>query len=95
MAFLPLLFACQAYQGGGMNSTTVRLPAGAIRRLVNRVGQVVAECNEATRRLTTLAGTPDRYPADPERAPDTYAEFLIRTAGLTPRKRDGGIRASG
>jgi hypothetical protein len=60
--------------------------AGAIRRLTNRVGQVIAECNDATRRLTTLAGTPERYPADPDRAPDTYAEFLIRTAATMRRE---------
>lgn len=81
-----------------MNST-VRPKAGTIRRLADRVGQVVAECNEATRRITTLAGTPDRYRADPERAPDTYAEFLIRTAGLrrepTAQQRDGGSGTGG
>jgi hypothetical protein len=63
-------------------SSAISYQAGAIRRLANRVGQAVAECNEATRILTTLAGTPGRYPVDPDRAPDTYAEFLIRTAGL-------------
>jgi hypothetical protein len=56
--------------------------ATATRRLADRIGQAIAECNEATRRLTTLAGTPDRYPVDPDRAPDTYTEFVIRTAGL-------------
>ena len=72
-------------------SSTVSQWAGAIRRLANRVGQIVTECNEATRRLTTLAGTPDRFPVDPDRAPDTYAEFLIRTAGLAR----GGPERSG
>jgi hypothetical protein len=63
-----------------MNST-VRQRAGAIRRLASRIGGFVAECNEATRRMTTLALTPDGYLTDPNRAPDTYAEFLFRTAG--------------
>jgi hypothetical protein len=67
-----------------MNST-VSQQAGAIRRLASRVGQLVAECNEATRAMTTLAGTPERFPVDPDRAPDSYAEFLVRTAALTPR----------
>ncbi len=56
--------------------------AATTRRLASQVGQIIAECNEATRRLTTLADTPDRYPVDPDRAPDTYAEFVIRTAVL-------------
>jgi hypothetical protein len=68
-----------------MNSAISHTTA-AIRHAASRVGQAVAECNEATRRLTTLAGTPDRYPADPDRAPDTYAEFVIRTAGLLQRE---------
>jgi hypothetical protein len=63
-------------------SSAISHRAAAIRRLASRVGQVIAECNEATRRLTTLADTPERYPVDPDRAPETYAEFVIRTAGL-------------
>jgi hypothetical protein len=65
---------------------TVSQQARVIRRLASRVGQIVAECNDATRRMTTLAGTPDRFPADPDRAPDSYGEFLIRTAGLMRRE---------
>lgn len=67
-------------------SSAIRRQKVAIRRLARRVGQVVAECNEATRILTTLAGTPDRYPVDPDRAPDTYGEFLIRTAGVAQHR---------
>jgi hypothetical protein len=36
-----------------------------IRRLAKRVGDAVAECNDATRRLTTLEGMPEREPAYP------------------------------
>lgn len=63
-------------------TNAIRHLAAATRRLASQVGQIIAECNEATRRLATLADTPDRYPVDPDRAPDTYAEFVIRTAGL-------------
>jgi hypothetical protein len=71
-------------------------PARAIRRLASWVGQAVAECNDATRRMSTLAGTPDRFPADPDRAPDTYAEFVIRTAALARREpQRSGRRGSG
>jgi hypothetical protein len=65
---------------------TVSQQARVIRRIASRVGQIVAECNDATRRMTTLAGTPGRFPADPDRAPDSYGEFLIRTVGLSRRQ---------
>ncbi len=81
MAFLPLSPAWLGRQAGVMNSA-ISHPTGTIGRLASRVRRVVAECNGATHRLTTLAGTPDRYPADPDRAPDTYTEFVIRTTGL-------------
>jgi hypothetical protein len=32
--------------------------------------------------MTELATAPDRYSLNPDRAPDTYAEFLFRTSGL-------------
>jgi hypothetical protein len=67
-------------------SSAISFQAAAIRRLASRVGRAVAECNEATRILTTLACTPDRYAVDPDRAPDTYAEFIIRTAGVLRRE---------
>jgi hypothetical protein len=67
-------------------SNAISHRAAAIRRLASRVGQVIAECNEATRRLTTLAGTAECYPVDPDRAPDTYTEFIIRTAGVQRRE---------
>ena len=63
-------------------SDAIRHLAATTRGLASHVGRAIAECNEATRRLTTLADTPGRYPVDPDRAPDTYAEFVIRTAGL-------------
>jgi hypothetical protein len=35
------------------------------RRMARRVGEAVAECNDATRRLTDLTGMPEREPAYP------------------------------
>ncbi|MGB6456355.1 MAG: hypothetical protein WBH47_17935 [Streptosporangiaceae bacterium] len=67
-------------------NNTVSQQGQVIRRIASRIRQIVAECNDATRRMTTLAGTPDRFPADPDRAPDSYGEFLIRTAGLMRRE---------
>ena len=55
--------------------------AGAAVRLARRVADVIAECNEAQRRLTALRLAPDSYAIGPEHAPDSYAEFLFRTSG--------------
>lgn len=73
-------------------SSAISHQAAVIRRLAGRVSQVIGECNEATRRLTTLACTPDRYPTDPDRAPDTYAEFVIRTVGVLRHEPEPGSR---
>jgi hypothetical protein len=49
-------------------------------RIARRVADVLAECRYAQRRMMMLNATPDRYLADPDRAPATYAEFLFRTS---------------
>jgi hypothetical protein len=54
----------------------------AIRRISRAIADGVAECNYATHRMTQLSSAPDRYLADPDAAPATYAEFLFRTSGL-------------
>lgn len=86
MALLPLVPSPLRLQAGVMSSA-ISHQAAAIRRLAIGVGQAIAECNEATRRLTTLACTPSRYPVDPDRAPDSYTEFLVRTAALARPER--------
>lgn len=50
-------------------------------RLARAVAHIVAECNQATRRMTELSAAPDRYVLGPDPAPGTYAEFLYRTSG--------------
>ena len=55
---------------------------GLLRSLAGRLGAVIAECNYAQRRLAILRTAPDRWMADPDRLPDTYAEFMDRTSGL-------------
>jgi hypothetical protein len=52
-----------------------------LRALARRVGAVVTECNYAQRRITVLQSSPDHYLVAPGQAPDTYQEFLLRTAG--------------
>lgn len=49
-----------------------------ILRLASRVGHVLTAFNEAVGRLTTSSGLPARHLADPDVAPDTYFEFLVR-----------------
>ena len=52
-----------------------------LRRLAARVTAAVAEMNEAQRRMFVLRAAPDRYLNRPNEAPDSYAEFLVRTSG--------------
>lgn len=59
-----------------------RVMSGAqLRRLAGKVAAVVAEMNEAQRRLAALRNAPDRYLLNPNEAPETYHEFLARTRG--------------
>jgi len=51
-------------------------PRSAIGRLVRRAAAIIAECNDAQRRMIELW-----LSVDCGRAPDTYAEFLLRTSG--------------
>jgi hypothetical protein len=51
------------------------------RQLSHRIADVIAECAYAQRRLMQLRTAPDRYLADPNTAPENYAEFVYRTSG--------------
>ncbi len=56
--------------------------AGAACRAARAVAAIVAECNQAQRRMAELRLSPDRFLIDgAARPPDTYAEFLFRTSG--------------
>jgi hypothetical protein len=50
---------------GSDDDDTVGHSVEGIRRMAKRVGEAVAECNDATRRLTSLEGMPEREPAYP------------------------------
>jgi hypothetical protein len=56
-------------------------PPGAVGRFVRRAVAIIAECNEAQRRMIELWLSVDRG-----QAPDTYAEFLLRTSGTLIRE---------
>jgi len=62
-------------------SNTASQWADRLGRLARTVGSVIAECNDATRRMAELTRAPDRYAYHSRTAPDTYAEFLYRTSG--------------
>jgi len=64
--------------------------ADQLRRLAGRVAAVIAEMNEAQRRMAALRFSQDRYLLRPDEAPEDYDEFLARTAG--PRLREPSAR---
>ncbi len=53
-----------------------------VRRAAGKLADVVREMNEAQRLMLVLRTAPDRYVANSDAAPDTYAEFLARTSGM-------------
>jgi hypothetical protein len=70
-----------------------RLLHGAARA-ARAVAAAVAECHRAQHDLFQLRLHPDRYAADGDTAPDTYAEFLFRSPGTVwrepPARERGG-----
>jgi hypothetical protein len=61
---------------------TSRLARSPLARFGRRIAAIVAECNDAQRRLFAIRTSPDSYLTDgQDQAPDTYAEFLFRTSG--------------
>jgi hypothetical protein len=63
--------------------------------VVRRIGQIIAECNQAQRRLTYRRLAYDSYLPEPDATPDTYAEFLLRTSGPSPREPSAHQRRAG
>lgn len=54
----------------------------AVRRAAGKLAGAVREMHEAQRLGLVLQTAMDRYVANPDAAPDTYDEFLIRTSGV-------------
>ena len=75
-------------------SVTNPLPGG-ILQLARRLTAVVAECNEAQRRLTYRRLSYDQYLTEPDTPPDTYADFLLRTSGPLHREPPAWQRVAG
>lgn len=61
--------------------------------LARRVHDVVSEMNYATKRVTELRLS--YGVAESDRAPDTYAEFLLRTTAMTRHEPSARRRAAG
>ena len=66
-----------------------------LARFGRRVADILAECNYAQRRMLALRTTPDVYLTDPDKAPDDYAEFLLRTSSALLREPTAAGRAHG
>jgi hypothetical protein len=54
-------------------------PAWSLIRAARKVRDLVLEMDYAQRRLLIRRLNTDSYMRNPDRAPDTYAEFLMRT----------------
>lgn len=67
----------------------------AIRRIVQGIANVIAEDRDAQRSLVAVRMSPDSYVFAARHAPDSYEEFLFRTAGALPHEpaADARVRA--
>jgi hypothetical protein len=75
------------------SSSTPSRRASWITRLARRIGYVVSEIHFATRRAGELRLSYGLV--EPDQAPDTYAEFLLRTLASTRHEPTAHGRATG
>ena len=85
------------WQHGDMDG--VQWAARALRRLAHEVAESARELNYWQRRATVLSMAPDRFALKSNVPPDTYEEFIARTAGPlmrepSLRERQGGRQVS-
>jgi hypothetical protein len=73
----------------------IRRAARAIRRAASGLASFLRELDYWQRRTAILSLAPDRYVAHPNRAPDTYGEFLARTTGPLLREPSSRARLAG
>jgi hypothetical protein len=67
----------------------------ALGRAGRNLAAGVGEWMYWQRRATTLFLSPDRYVANPNKPPENYQEFLIRTAGPLLREPSALARIAG
>jgi len=70
-------------------------PATGLRNLARRMSAAIADLNQAQRRLTALTMSTERHEPQPNKSPDTYDEFLARTAGPLLHEPTGARRLTG
>jgi hypothetical protein len=66
-----------------------------LRTLAHRVGEVVAECHYAQRRLAELQASPERYVIEPDQVPDSYQVFLLLTSHKLAHEPSAAQRSAG
>lgn len=69
-------------------------PTSSARRLATRLAAVISECHYAQRRWAQMMMSPESYTMQPDRAPDTYAEFLYRASTVGWHEPSARERAS-
>lgn len=90
LSLLPLS-ARLALGDAGFMSKAAR-HANPVRQILRKVSAIHSEFASAQRRLAEISTARDRYMLDPDRPPDTYAEFLNRTAGVLRREPSARAR---
>lgn len=63
--------------------------------MARRIHQIITECNDAQRLLTTRRLAYDLVLPEPDEAPATYAEFRLRTSGPLWREPSARQRMAG
>jgi hypothetical protein len=69
-------------------------PAWPLLSAARKVGGLFAEMNYAQHRLLIARTNTDKYLKEPDRAPDTYAEFLMRSRGLLQHEPPAAARGT-
>jgi hypothetical protein len=64
-------------------------------KVARRISEIISECNAAQRLLTIRRLAYDLTLPRPDAAPDTYAEFLLRTSGPLLHEPSARQRLSG
>ena len=75
--------------------TAVRRAAAVLLRTARRLGSAVAEMHRQEQRLATVYRSADHYLLNADTAPETYSEFLARTAGALLHEPSARARLAG
>jgi hypothetical protein len=67
----------------------------SLKRLALKVIRFMSELDYWQRRSAIFSLAPDRYLAHPDRAPDTFSEFMARTSGPLLREPSCKARLAG